>query len=39
MGCHMEKNDGKRSVSIDDSLIREHFRELGEKNVNREVQT
>ena len=34
-----KKNDGKRSVSIDDSLIREHFRELGEKNVNREVQT
>lgn len=33
-----KKNDGKRSVSIDDSLIREHFRELGEKNVNRKVQ-
>ena len=33
-----KNNVGKRSVSIDDSLIYEHFRELGEKNVSREVR-
>lgn len=33
-----KKNNGKRSVSIDDSVIYKHFRELGEQNVNRKIQ-